>query len=175
MADNKKTPNATPAFFVDKITDIQPDHLKNMGVEVVCIDLDNTTVYDSSLKSIDGVKDWIKRMRAAGLRVIILTNTFKLRAKFFARKFGKLEYIALANKPSLKGFKKVQQLTALPPSKIAMIGDQLFTDIEGANNAGMISIKVRLKQEEVFRFAHWQRVRKKERKYLRKKGFGSRL
>lgn len=171
----EKTPNATPAFFVEKITDIKPVHLKNMGVEVVCIDLDNTTVYDSSLHSIEGVKDWVKSMKDAGLRVIILTNTFELRAKYFAHEFGRLEYVAMAHKPSLRGFKKVQELTALPPEKIAMIGDQLFTDVQGANEAGMVSIKVRMKQDEILLANHWHRVRKREKKYLRGKGFGGKL
>jgi len=170
-----KNQDATPAFFVDKITDIKAEHLKNMGVEVVCIDLDNTTVYDSTLHSIEGVKAWVKNMKDAGLRVIILTNTFELRAKYFARKFGKLEYFALAKKPSQSAFRKVQKLTELPPEKIAMIGDQLFTDVQGANRAGMVSIKVKLTQEEIFRAKHFRRVRQKERNYLRKKGFGSRL
>lgn len=146
-----------------------------MGVEVVCIDLDNTTVYDSSLKSIEGVKAWVKEMRAAGMRIIILTNTFTLRAKYFARKFGKLEYIAMANKPSIRGFLKVRELTKVPPQKIAMIGDQLFTDVKGANAAGMVSIKVRYRHEEILMAGRFRKIRKNERRYLKNRGFGSKI
>jgi len=48
-----------------------------------------------------------------------------------------------ALKPRKKGFKYLSDKLNLKPSEIAMVGDQVFTDILGGNNFGALSIAVR--------------------------------
>jgi len=51
-------------------------------------------------------------------------------------------YIYKANKPSKRGYKKAMELLEVKDTQTAFVGDQIFTDIWGANSAGVYSILV---------------------------------
>ena len=55
--------NSVPQYFFDSITDIKPSDISDMGGKAVGIDLDNTTVYDSTLKLFPGVNRERKERR----------------------------------------------------------------------------------------------------------------
>lgn len=53
-----------------------------------------------------------------------------------------IDYFYFATKPLKRGFKKAQKQLQLEPSEIAVVGDQIFTDVIGANRSKMFSILV---------------------------------
>ena len=53
-----------------------------------------------------------------------------------------IPYIRFATKPLKRGFKKAQEYLDIPNENIAAIGDQIFTDVIGANRCKMFSILV---------------------------------
>ena len=167
--------NSLPQFFYDSITDISPEDIFRMGGTAVGIDLDNTTVYDSTLELFPGVKEWLEKIKAAGLPVVIVTNTYTIRAKMIARKMGSLPWIANANKPDTECFKKAVGITGTDISGFVMIGDQLFTDVQGANNAGAISVRVKYKTREILALFHFLKIRRLEKIYLESKGKGDKV
>ena len=167
--------NSLPQFFYDSITDITPEDIFRMGGTAVGIDLDNTTVYDSTLQLFPGVKEWLEKIKAAGLPVVIVTNTYTIRAKMIARKMGSLPWIANANKPGTKCFGKAVEITGTDISGFVMIGDQLFTDVQGANNAGAISVRVKYKTREILALFHFLKIRRLEKIYLESKGKGDKV
>ena len=163
--------NAIPKYEYEKISDISIDDLKAMGVKAVGIDIDNTTAYDSSFKVLSGVRSWIKNVQKAGFKVIIITNTYSFRAKHFSRKMGHIPYIAMARKPLTKNFFVAAKKLDIDVSELAMIGDQLFTDIQGANAAGAVSVLVHYAKPEVLFGSKFKRLRERERNYLKNKGY----
>ena len=167
--------NSLPQFFYDSITDITPEDIFRMGGTAVGIDLDNTTVYDSTLELFPGVKEWLEKIKAAGLPVVIVTNTYTIRAKMIAKKMGALPWIANANKPDTKCFRKAVEITGTDISGFVMIGDQLFTDVQGANNAGAISVRVKYKTREILALFHFLKIRRLEKIYLESKGKGDKV
>ncbi len=167
--------NSLPQFFYDSITDITPEDIFRMGGTAVGIDLDNTTVYDSTLRLFPGVKEWLERIQAAGLPVVIVTNTYTVRARMIAKKMGSLPFIANADKPDVSCFKKAVKITDTDIPGFVMIGDQLFTDVQGANNAGAISVYVKYKTREVLALFHFLKIRKLEKIYLESKGKGDKV
>lgn len=167
--------NSVPRYFYDKITDISPEDIFRIGGTAVGIDLDNTTVYDSTLTLFDGVKEWLKRIQNAGIPVIIVTNTYTVRAKIIAKKMGSIPFIANANKPDTNCFRKAVEITKTELSDFVMIGDQLFTDIQGANNSGAISVLVKYRTRELLALFHFLRIRRKEKLYLEKRGYGDKV
>ena len=167
--------NSLPQFFYESITDITPGDIFRMGGTAVGIDLDNTTVYDSTLRLFPGVKEWLKDIQSAGLPVVIVTNTYTVRAKLIAKKMGGLPYIANANKPDISGFRKAVGITNTDISGFVMIGDQLFTDVQGANNAGAISVCVKYKTREILALFHFLKIRRLEKIYLESKGKGDKV
>lgn len=164
--------NSLPRYFYDSITDVTPEDIFRMGGTAVGIDLDNTAVYDSTGILFPGVKEWLKSIQEAGLPVVIVTNTYKLRAKAISRKLGGLPFVADADKPDVKCFEKAVSITGTDISGFVMIGDQLFTDVQGANNAGAISVRVKYKTREILALFHFLKIRKLEKIYLESKGKG---
>ena len=175
MKDTGINSNSTPAYFYDSITDITPEDIFSMGGKAVGIDLDNTCVYDSTDTLFHGVKDWLQSMHENGIPVIIITNTYNFRAKVISRLMGNLPYIADANKPSPACFLKAAEMTGVNLSEFVMIGDQLFTDIQGANNAGAVSVRVKYKKREIMMWPYFLMIRRRERLYLESKGLGDKI
>ncbi len=167
--------NSLPQYFFDSMTDITPEDIFRMGGNAVGIDLDNTSVYDSTLKLFSGVREWLKSIQTAGIPVVIVTNTYNIRAKIIAKKMGGLPYIANAAKPDTECFRRATEITKTDVSKFVMIGDQLFTDVQGANNAGAISVRVKYKKREILALFHFIRIRKLEELYLDYYGAGDKI
>ncbi len=176
MKDTSINSNSTPKYFYDSITDITPEDIIRMGGKAVGIDLDNTTVYDSTLQLFKGVRKWLEDIQKAGLPIVIVTNTYDIRAKLIAKKMGNLPYIYDADKPETECFTKACEMAGgVKMSELVMIGDQLFTDVQGANNAGAISVRVKYKAREVVLFPYFVSIRKKEKIYLESKGLGDKV
>ncbi len=175
MIDRSFKNNCTPQYFFDKLTDITADDLKKIGVKAVALDIDNTTAYDSVLTLIPGVQKWVKDIAKAGFPMIIISNTYPLRAKLISKKLGGLPYIANAKKPDTKNILRGAETVGVKISEMCLIGDQLFTDIRGANEAGAISIRVRPQRTEYFLFFRYKILRKQENEYLTLKGYGDKI
>ncbi len=175
MTDTTLSDDLLPKYFFNYITDITPEDFSAMGAKAVAIDIDNTIANDGAFHLFHGVRAWVKRTQAAGIQVIILTNTFPLRAKFISRLLGRLPYIANAEKPRQQGFQKAADLLGIEIGELAMVGDQLFTDIRGANDAGAIPIHVKYRRPEIFGYFHYRKLRRKEKKFLISKGHGDKL
>jgi HAD superfamily phosphatase (TIGR01668 family) len=54
----------------------------------------------------------------------------------------KVSYIFRANKPSVKNYVKAMEMMGTNKENTLFVGDQLFTDIYGANRTGLYSILV---------------------------------
>ena len=139
-----------------------------MGVKAVAIDLDNTTVNDASFRLPEQIRRWIKRVQAAGIQVIIVSNTVTPRAWFLSKKMGGVPFVANARKPRTKALYRAARKLNLHPSEIAMIGDQLFTDVLVANRVGAISVKVDPIGRDKFTPKKYEEIRRREREYIQK-------
>lgn len=157
---------AYPDYRFERITDITADDLRKMNASAVALDLDNTTVKDASYHLSHKVREWIDSIKAEGFKVIIVSNTYPVRALYLAEKMGGVPYISFARKPHTKALRKAAEKLEVPVERIAMIGDRLFTDIAAANKSGAISIKVEPMGNEKFFTTHYIHERKREEEYL---------
>ncbi len=123
------------------VWDIRVDELLEMGVRAVTVDADNTTSYDGTTEPLPFSHDWIKELKAAGISVVLLSNAATERAQVLAEQYD-IPVIGMALKPLPIGYLRAALKLRLWPSKICMVGDQLFTDILGANITGFKSIYV---------------------------------
>ncbi|MBQ7687649.1 MAG: YqeG family HAD IIIA-type phosphatase [Clostridia bacterium] len=159
----------SPQYIFRTIADVTPETLLAAGVKAAAVDIDNTLAYDSTLTLFPDAKDWVRRMRDAGIPLIILTNTYRLRAKTIGKKLG-LPYICKANKPEPEGYVQCARQLGVDVSALAMIGDQLRTDVRGANNAGAVSVLVRPRHREILVGIYYYRIRRLENIYLKNHG-----
>ena len=126
------------AYFA-RIDDISHEYLVRHDILGIALDIDNTIVADGETEIVPSVSQWLKTI---ALPICLLSNGKEERVRLFAGLFG-LSYICRANKPFKKAYIKTAELLGIKDvSRIAIIGDQLFSDILGGNRAGCYTIKV---------------------------------
>lgn len=137
-----------PTVYRRRITDISVSLLKRLGVRGILLDIDNTLTTHDNPQIDTAVTAWLSAVQAAGFTAVVVSNNQAARVAPFAQKIG-LSYQAKAAKPLPKGYRAAARMLGLPPRQCAVIGDQIFTDILGANLAGMPSILLEPIQAEV--------------------------
>ncbi len=138
-----------PTRFIASSYDIDYENLYEKGYRGIIFDIDNTLVphgFPADERSIT----LMKRLKDIGYRVLFLSNNKEDRVKMFNDDVDCL-YIYKAGKPGKAGYMKAMDKMGSEPGNTLMVGDQLFTDIWGANNAGIMSILVKPidKKEEI--------------------------
>ena len=131
-----------PKGYFNKVSEISLEYLKENNIKGLILDVDNTLIDYEKNMSEDTVT-WVKMLRQNEIKMCILSNSNN--AKKVEEVAGKLnieKYSYFGMKPLKKGFKKAQKMLELDTSEIAVIGDQIFTDVIGANRMKMHSILV---------------------------------
>ncbi len=125
-----------PALYRRRITDVTVADLHRLGAVGLLLDIDNTlTAHDDPTISSE-VAAWLKMVQQAGFRPVIVSNNRAERVSPFADRV-ELPYRAKAAKPLPDGYRSASQMLGIPSKKCVAIGDQIFTDVVGANLAGM--------------------------------------
>jgi len=131
-----------PDQIADGLLDIDPCALKAAGIRGVLVDIDNTLAPWNSTEVTAELRDWVKRA-GQELKVCVLSNSSK---RTRVRKLAEMLDVPCvwpAGKPWPIAFRRALALTGTAPDETVMIGDQLFTDILGANIHGLRTILVR--------------------------------
>lgn len=128
-----------PDLYLNNVKEIKIELLRKNNIKGLILDIDNTLIdFDKVL--IDGCKQWCESLKAQGIKMCILSNTNKLyKVKKVAEEL-ELEYIYFAHKPNKNGFIKAMKILELKPENIAVVGDQVFTDVLGGNRRKMFTI-----------------------------------
>lgn len=137
-----------PYEYVDSVFSIDYQKLKQKGYKGIIFDIDNTLVHhgDDSTPEIDKLFEQIHSM---GLKTFLLSNNGAERVKSFIQNIDTL-FICNADKPNTTGFFSAVEMLHIKKEEALVIGDQIFTDILGANRCGIACILVkfiRLKTE----------------------------
>lgn len=132
----------TPQRIVDHISEISPDFLKLTGIDTILLDLDNTLTHWNSFEVEEEIFTWIKDVKKSGVRLCIVSNNKKRRIETVANLLD-VPYIYKAGKPKKRAFLKALSIMEAVPEKTIFIGDQLFTDVLGANRVSLYSVLVK--------------------------------
>lgn len=140
-----------PDHHVSAVSAIDPTLLVEAGVDAVLLDLDNTLVAWRGSEVPNHTEEWVEACKRAGLRLCLVSNTRNLpRLKALSERLG-IPFVRGRMKPARDGFERALALLRSSPGKAVMVGDQLFTDVWGANRMGMRSIWVeRVHPKEFF-------------------------
>lgn len=130
-----------PNFYFKNIIQINSEFLKENNIKALILDVDNTLL-DFDLNYVEGLEKWYKNIKENNIKCIIVSNSNKTKKVEMVADFLKIPYIKFATKPLKRGFKKALQQIEFPPENIAAVGDQIFTDVIGANRMKMVSILV---------------------------------
>ena len=155
----------TPTVALDHVTDITPEMLKEMGVDAMLLDVDNTLAPPTEKTPYKGVQEWIDSVKSSGVAVVICSNNFHKRIEPFSRSVG-LDCVSMSLKPFPFGFNRAKKKLNEKPTSVVVVGDQIYTDVLGANLAGMKSILLKPRSVE---YGITIKIRRALEKNIRKK------
>lgn len=130
-----------PDLYAQSIYRIDYKKLKKKGIELVIFDLDNTIATYEEKRASKEATELMFKIKDLGLTPILMTNSGRERGAGF-RDSLEIDTCASAKKPLKRSYIKVMNLYKKTPEKIACVGDQLLTDVYGANKMGMTSILI---------------------------------
>lgn len=130
-----------PNAYLKNVKEITIDFLNKNNIKALILDVDNTLI-DFNKKMLDGVEEWCKNLKKQGIKLFIVSNSNKKAKVEMVAKKLELQYIHFATKPFKRGFRKAAKMLQEKNENIAVVGDQIFTDVIGANRCKMFSILV---------------------------------
>ena len=134
--------NVYPSLYLDSVKNINPTLLKKNNIKGLILDVDNTLI-DYYRNLVEGAEKWCEELKNEGIQCIILSNSNKKRKVEEVAEKLNIDYIMFAKKPLKSGFKRALSKLELKPEEVAVVGDQLFTDVIGAKRMNMFSILVK--------------------------------
>lgn len=130
-----------PDEYYNSIFDIDLDELKRKDIKGIVVDLDNTLVPWGEEKTTEKLHNWLENLKNSGFKICIVSNNRGARTTTVAAKLN-LPLIGQAWKPRKKAFKKAILVLDVPQEKLAVVGDQIFTDVFGGKRMNMKTILV---------------------------------
>ncbi len=164
-----------PDMYQKSIYTIDYSNLWLRGIKCLLFDLDNTLVPHSIKEPTIKNKELFQELQEMGFKVIIFSNARKERIKPF-KEILNVDSSYLSMKPFKKKFLKVIDMFEYELSEVAIIGDQLMTDILGGNKVGITTILVNPVSvtdgvyTRFYRFLERRIINKLSKKDLFKKG-----
>lgn len=131
-----------PTYWFPQLTDLQPEFLRERGITLLLLDFDNTMLPYTTDEPTPELLDWLKRMQAAGVRLCIVSNSRRQRVPTFSERYG-VPCVLRAVKPRTRGIRTAMRRFSAEKAETALVGDQTYTDVLGANLAGITSLQVR--------------------------------
>ena len=125
-----------PDFYYDTIYDVTPELLKGRGVKGIILDIDNTLVPYEIPEPTEEVRGWLKTMTDNGMKIAFVSNNHPPRVELFNKT---LSFPAFpdSGKPLKKSCLKALQALECKAEEVALIGDQVFTDVLAGKIAKM--------------------------------------
>ena len=139
-----------PARAESSLVAVDLDQLWEEGKRLILLDVDHTIVHWRAEHFPEGVEDWVARAKAKGFDLCILSNTRN--PERLARLAARLQIETVRDKfkPSPAMFRLAMIKFKRKAEECIMIGDQIFTDVLGANRCGIDAIWVQKFEGEEF-------------------------
>ena len=131
-----------PKMLCPALTDLTVERLHRAGVTFLMLDFDNTIVPYTNDVPTPEMEAWLQAMQASDIGLCVVSNSHKTRVVKFCEARG-IPCITHSKKPFSKGISQCRDIFSLDLSHAALVGDQIYTDVLGANCAGAVSILVR--------------------------------
>jgi len=124
-----------PNRFAARLHQISLEELWGLGLRGLIVDLDNTLMgfHETELEAEHLA--WVDEAHERGFKVVLLSNNFTNRVCGIAEQL-RIECIPNAMKPLPFGFWRAMRRLGMKRNEVAVVGDQLFTDVLGAKLSG---------------------------------------
>lgn len=130
-----------PEYRFDKFNMASAEFLLSIGVIGVVLDIDNTLEPYEHPNPGDHVLKWLHELWNAGIKTAIVSNNGRERVELFNKDIGMPAYYKAA-KPFRRNVLRAMDDMGTDKSNTVLMGDQVFTDVWAAHNAGIRAILV---------------------------------
>ena len=128
-----------PDFMFAGFWDITPEFIRSLGVRAIVLDIDNTLEpYENPTPS-EPLLAWFDSLADAGIKTAFVSNNNATRVECFNKSLGFPAYFK-AGKPFKKNVLRALSDMGVSADEAILIGDQVFTDVWAARNAGLRAI-----------------------------------
>ncbi len=128
-----------PHYYIESFQTLNVERLIERNIKVLLCDIDNTLVAHDEAYPGTNVIAFIHKVKEAGIEVIFISNNVEERVSNFAKDLDVKAY-AFARKPLKMTYKKIMKETGYRRDEIAVLGDQLLTDVLGGNRMRYFTI-----------------------------------
>jgi HAD superfamily phosphatase (TIGR01668 family) len=144
--------NACPDEIAPSLASIDRDALLARGIRGLLVDVDNTLVCWRQHEIPEANRAWLEQAKQ-DFAVCLLSNSITFRRlQDLSATLGvpSVARWGWGRKPFAAGYRDALAQIRIAPEQAAMIGDQLLTDVLGANRLGMYTIMVNTLSESEF-------------------------
>ncbi len=134
-------PLLRPTYSFKQVIDININFLTSVRCQGLILDIDDTLAPQEIKIPENEILTWVNNLKNNNIRMVIASNNSEKRVSEFA-KILEIPHIYQAKKPFRKGLEKAVKILSVPKENIFMVGDQIFSDILGANFTKINSILV---------------------------------
>lgn len=131
-----------PKAIFHKLTDLTPEFLHSRGVRLLMLDFDNTMLPYTSRVPEPELLTWLDGMKRGNIELCVVSNSKKTKAADFCKAHN-IGCVTRSKKPGGRGIRQCLARYGAEAAEAALAGDQIFTDVLGANRAGALSILVK--------------------------------
>ena len=129
-----------PDRFVSRLAGVSIEELFAQGFRGLIVDLDNTLMGFRQTELEADHLDWVRRAHDRGFEIVMVSNNFTQRVTGIAGQLGMRGCVPNALKPLPFGVLRAVRMLGLPRKQIAVVGDQLFTDVLSGKLCGLYTI-----------------------------------
>ena len=129
-----------PSVYYKSVYDVNFQDYYDQGFRWIIFDIDNTLVPHGA-DADERVEALFVSLKKIGFDTCLTSNNREKRVRRFNKNIHS-HYIYKANKPAKSGYRKAMNKMGTNTSNTIFVGDQLFTDVFGANRMGLYSILV---------------------------------
>ena len=130
-----------PRLYLNSAYEVPYGDFREKGYRGVIFDIDNTLVPHDAPADARAL-ELFDSLRSLGFRTCLLSNNKEPRVKSFADQVES-PYLYKGGKPGVRGYRAAMEKMGTDVKSTLFVGDQLFTDVYGANRAGIYSVLVK--------------------------------
>lgn len=131
----------TPEYYFNTFDMVSADFLSSLGIKGIVLDVDNTLEPYENAHPGEHVIKWLGELRARGISCAIVSNNSRERIELFNEALG-VPVFYKAGKPFAKNVIRAMETMGTTKENTILMGDQIFTDVWAAHNAGIPAILV---------------------------------
>ncbi|MFA7716653.1 YqeG family HAD IIIA-type phosphatase [Lactobacillus acidophilus] len=131
-----------PKYTIDTIYNLDPRKLNEMGIKAVFSDLDNTLLAWNKFETAKEMDKLNKKLAKANIKLVVISNNNAERVGKVLNPYH-IDFVAKARKPLPFAITRKREEMGLNKNQVMMVGDQLITDMQAGNLAGVETVLVK--------------------------------